>query len=80
MSAQQPLKNPGLAAILSALFSGLGQIYNGEIGKGIIIIVVQVINIVLMSIVVGFVTFFIVWVWSIYDAHKVAQRINAQGS
>src|SRR4051812_2806707 len=30
-------KSAGLAAVLSFLWCGLGQIYNGEVGKGIII-------------------------------------------
>jgi TM2 domain-containing membrane protein YozV len=29
------LKNPGLAAVLSFFISGLGQIYNGQIAKGV---------------------------------------------
>jgi len=29
------VKNPGLAAILSFFICGLGQIYNGQIAKGI---------------------------------------------
>lgn len=29
--------NPGVAAVLSFFFSGLGQIYNGEIKKGLLI-------------------------------------------
>ena len=33
-------KNPGLAAVLSFFYMGLGQIYNGQISKGIIFIVV----------------------------------------
>jgi TM2 domain-containing membrane protein YozV len=76
MTVQSPPKNPALAAVLSFLFSGAGQIYNGQIGKGIIIVVVQLINIGLMFIIVGFVTYPILWIWSIYDAHKVAKRIN----
>ena len=28
-----PQKNPGLAAVASFFFAGLGQIYNGEITK-----------------------------------------------
>lgn len=28
-------KNPGLAAVLSFFFMGLGQIYNGQIAKGV---------------------------------------------
>jgi len=32
-----PAKNPGVAAVLSFFFSGLGQIYNGQILKGIFV-------------------------------------------
>jgi len=38
------LKNPGLAAVASFFFAGLGQIYNGEIGKGVLLMVVQVLT------------------------------------
>lgn len=69
-------KNPGLAAVLSFFISGLGQIYNCQIAKGLITIAVQAINLVLTSIVIGFVTGGIVWIWSIYDAYKTAQRAN----
>jgi len=71
-------KNPALAAILSFLISGLGQIYNGEIGKGIVIIIVQVINAFLTVLIIGFVTGFAVWIWSIYDAYKTAEKINQE--
>ena len=33
----QPKKNPGLAAVASFFFAGLGQIYNGEILKGVLL-------------------------------------------
>lgn len=36
----QPLKNPGIAAVLSFFLPGLGQIYNGQIIWGIIVMVV----------------------------------------
>jgi TM2 domain-containing membrane protein YozV len=39
---EKQLKNPGLAAVASFFFSGLGQIYNGEIGKGFALMIVQV--------------------------------------
>ena len=32
-------KNPGVAAVLSFIYPGLGQIYNEEIKKGIIFII-----------------------------------------
>lgn len=80
MTTQQPPKNPTLAAILSFLISGLGQVYNGQIGKGVVIFVVQVINVLLMAIVIGFITYPILWIWSIYDAHKVAKGINDEAA
>ena len=64
------MKSAGLSAVLS--FSGLGQIYNGQILKGLIIIVVQVINGALTTVLA------IVWVWAIYDAYQEAERINAK--
>lgn len=73
-------KNPGVAAVLSFLISGLGQIYNGQILKGLIIIGVQVINVLLTAIIIGFLTGGIVWIWGIYDAYKTAQRINQNNS
>ena len=77
---QQQIKNPGLAAILSFLLAGLRQIYNGQIGKGILIMVVQFINGLLMMVIIGFITAPIVAIWAIYDAYKTAQRINEQAT
>lgn len=52
----QPQKNPGVATVLSFFFMGLGQIYNGQIGKGIIFIVLYAISVALMLVIVGFIT------------------------
>ena len=70
------LKNPGIAAVLSFFWTGVGQIYNGQIMKGLLLIVVQIINSFLMLILIGFITFPLVWIWGIYDAYKVADRMN----
>ena len=74
------MKNSGLAAVLSFFFPGLGQIYNGEIGKGILIMFVQFINTLLMFVIIGFITFPIVWIWGMIDAYKTAEKINASMS
>jgi TM2 domain-containing membrane protein YozV len=74
----QPMKNPGIAAVASFFFAGLGQIYNGEIGKGLILILVQTMNLFLMILVIGFFTYPIVWIYGIYDAYKTAEKINAE--
>ncbi len=69
-------KNPGLAAVLSFFFTGLGQIYNGQIGKGVLFISIQVINALLMFVLVGFITFPIFWIWGMVDAYRTAERMN----
>lgn len=71
-----PPKNPGVAAVLSFLWPGLGQIYNGQILKAIVFIVVQIVNAFLITVLVGFVTGFVVWVWSLVDAYKQAETYN----
>ncbi len=71
------MKNPYLATILSFIFPGLGQLYNGEIGKGFSLIIGAVLGIFLMAIVVGFFWFFLLWVYGMYDAYNTAREINA---
>jgi TM2 domain-containing membrane protein YozV len=69
-------KDPGVAVVLSFFFTGLGQIYNGQIGKGLLFIVIQAINVALMLVVVGFITFPLFWIYGMYDAHKVAKATH----
>ncbi len=69
-------KNPGLAAVLSFFFMGLGQIYNGEIAKGIFFIVVYAISWALMFIIIGFITTPLLFIYGMYDAYKSAEKIN----
>lgn len=73
------MKNAGLAAVLSFLIPGLGQIYNGQITKGLLIVVVQAINVALTNVLIGFVFYPIVLVYAVFDAYRTAQRINAYG-
>jgi TM2 domain-containing membrane protein YozV len=78
MSTQPPkfYKNPSVATILSFFFMGLGQIYNGQIGKGIIFIILYGISVVLMWVIIGFVTTPILWIWGMVDANNSAKKIN----
>lgn len=70
------MKSPGLAAVLSFLIQGLGQIYNGQILKGLFLVVLQAINVALMNVLIGFITYPIVLVYAVYDAYRVAERTN----
>jgi TM2 domain-containing membrane protein YozV len=62
-------KSPTLAVILSLLIPGLGQIYLGRIGKGILFFIL---TILLSLVLVGF----IVWIFNVYDAYKTAEEYN----
>lgn len=76
-------REPLLSLVLSLLFPGLGQIYNRQIKKGIILLVITVASIVLiimtMWILIGF-CFMIVpvvlWLFGMYDAYTEARKIN----
>ena len=80
-SSTDPQKSPGLAAVLSFLFVGLGQIYNGQIGKGLLLMVVvpilTIAVIVNVSVVGGALFGFLLWVLNITDAYSQAGKINA---
>ncbi len=63
--------------MLSVLFPGLGQVYNGEIVKGIIFIFVGIMLAVTITFLVGIVLFPIFWFYNIYDAYDTAKKVNA---
>jgi TM2 domain-containing membrane protein YozV len=69
-------KNPTTATILSFFIMGLGQIYNGEIAKGILFIALYCISISLMFAVIGFFTTPILWIVGMVDANRSAKQIN----
>jgi TM2 domain-containing membrane protein YozV len=69
-------KSSGVAAVLSFFISGLGQIYNGQILKGIIILLIQAVNGLLTFILIGYIFLPIVWLFAVIDAYRSAEKIN----
>ncbi|MBM3292306.1 zinc-ribbon domain-containing protein [Candidatus Bathyarchaeota archaeon] len=69
-------KNEGLAAILSFFIVGLGQIYNGQIGKGIIMMILSVFAFFSIIFLIGFIAYPVLWIYGIYDAYTTAKKIN----
>jgi len=69
-------KNPGLAAVLSFFYMGLGQIYNGQIAKGIAFIVAYTISWILIFVVIGLVTTPVLIIWGMFDAYRSAEKLN----
>lgn len=64
--------NPFIAALLSAVFPGLGQIYNRELEKGLVVIVASFLSGLLVLAFVGILLFPIVWIYAVWDAYTVA--------
>lgn len=73
---QESEQNPTVAALLSALgliiplAAGAGQLYNGDVARGIVVSVVQIINAVLIFFLIGFATYPLWGLYAIYDAYK----------
>jgi TM2 domain-containing membrane protein YozV len=70
------MKNPGVAAVLSFFICGLGQIYNGQILKGLIMMACYFIAWLLVYVLIGFIIVPVLWIWGMYDAYRTAERFN----
>ncbi len=66
-------KSPAIAALLSFLVVGLGQIYAGKLKRGIVLFAACVILISASFLVLPMFAAFACWIGSIYDAYKIAQ-------
>lgn len=70
------LPHPMLALAFSFLFTGLGQIYNGQYAKGLLFIVVQLINFALIYWFIGLLTAPAFWTYGLLDAVGTAARLH----
>ncbi len=59
--------------ILSFLIPGLGQVYCGKIGLGILFVMFAGIFDILSFLLIGIPFYLILWVYSMYDAYKTAE-------
>jgi TM2 domain-containing membrane protein YozV/DNA-directed RNA polymerase subunit RPC12/RpoP len=80
MSNQPKLyKSPGVAIFLSFLWTGAGQLYNGEIAKGMILVIITLILFCLCFIpgvaLVIIIPILIYWIWGMVDANRSAKRL-----
>ncbi|MDV2481087.1 hypothetical protein F8E02_03490 [Methanoculleus sp. Wushi-C6] len=64
-------KDPRFSALLSIVFAGLGQVYNGQFARGLVI---------LAGTLVGALGFApagaAIWLYGTYDAYATARRMN----
>jgi hypothetical protein len=64
-------KSAGLAALGSFCFSGLGQVYNGQLRKGVAIFFGTIVGL-LLFVVPGI----IIWIFGVADAWLTAKKMN----
>lgn len=65
-------KKPWIAVVLSIIIAGLGHIYCGQIKKGVILIII---DLILIYTIVGV---FLLGLYAIVDSYNVAKDINIQ--
>lgn len=80
------LKNPGIAAVLSFFFPGLGHVYNGKVAIGAMITIVEIsiVAIIILltrssDVIYGLVLLvvgIILWIYSMYNSYDIAEDIN----
>ena len=70
-SRREKKKSPVFAAGLSLLFNGLGQAYNGQFMRGVMVLLGSLFGLFLM-IVPGVA----IWAWGVYDAYRTAKGMN----
>ena len=68
-------KDTTLAAILSFIMPGLGQIYAGQLGRGIMIFILVFLG-YLCLVIPGL----LIWIWNIFDARDQVEKINEDNS
>jgi len=69
-------KSSGISAVLSAIVPGLGQIYNGQIGKGVLFFIASIFLALTIFILIGFILLPLFWIYNIYEAYSTAEKIN----
>ena len=61
-------KNPAVALILSLIIISVGQFYNGDIKKGLVMLA----GTIVLGLLTGGIAILGFWIWSGYDAYQVA--------
>ncbi|MGD0080289.1 MAG: zinc ribbon domain-containing protein [Methanoregula sp.] len=64
-------KNPLIAGVCSSVLPGLGQVYNGETAKGVVVFILALAGLAILLI-----PGLIVWFYGMYNAYSVAGKMN----
>ena len=69
-------KSPLFAALLSCIIPGLGQIYAGDLFRGVAILAGLGLSFCLMALIIGLFTFFGLWIFAVVDAYNMVKKQN----
>jgi TM2 domain-containing membrane protein YozV len=69
-------KSPLLAALLSLIIPGLGQVYAGDLLRGFALVAGLGISLCLIALIIGFLTFPAIWIFAVIDAYKMVKKQN----
>jgi TM2 domain-containing membrane protein YozV len=69
-------KSPALALLVSFFIPGVGSMINGDIGKGVGILVGYIVSYLLVIVLIGILGVLGFWIWGMVDAYQGAQRWN----
>ena len=69
-------KSAGLAILMSFFVIGLGSMYAGKVGKGVMLLVAAVISAILTTVLIGFVLLPVFWIWGMVAANNDVNEWN----
>ncbi|KAB2488212.1 DUF6677 family protein [Priestia endophytica] len=72
------MKKNWIALVLSILFPGLGHLYLGRVGKGVALVLADIIATLSISIFIGVILLPAVYIYSIIDAYKLTDIVNQE--
>lgn len=67
-------KSPVVAALLSCVVPGLGQVYGGELYRGLALLAALGFSLCLIVLIIGIFTFFATWIFAVIDAYRMVKR------
>ncbi len=71
-------KNPAVSLIVSFFIPGVGSMINGDVGIGVLILLLYVAGVGLSFFLIGIPLAIGAWIWGMIDAYQGAQRWNAR--
>ncbi len=69
-------KSPGLALLVSFFIPGVGSMMNGDVGKGVGILIGYVFSWFMTFLIIGIPGLLAFWIWGMADAYTGAQKWN----